>query len=414
MESLDLSDFIRAGDGIVWGQTAAEPVALTRSLIAQRYKIGPVSAFIGATWSDVAHPDHTDTIRFLSYCATAANRVLVAAGKLEVTRCHYSALAEQFRRGSLPSDVVMLQVSLDEQTSKVSFSLANEYLLPVLDRARVVIAEVNDCAPWTYGEKNLSLDKIDAIVHTSRPMVLPPPTLVGGSMLAVARNVASLIDDGDVLQFGIGSLPEAVLGQLHDRRNLGIHSGAFLDSAAVLCESGVVNNSTKKRDTGVSVVGVVMAGERGCRHVHRNPAVRLRSVEYTHAADVLASIDRFVAINAALEVDLAGNVNSELAGSAYVGAVGGAPDFLHGATLASKGKSIVALPATAGRGEALTSRIVPRLFCPVSTDGRDIGFVVTEYGVADLRRQSARERAKRLVQVAAPEFRESLTREIPP
>lgn len=414
LENLDLSEFIRPGDGIVWGQTAAEPVLLTRALVAQRHSIGPVSAFIGATWSDVANPAYTDAIRFYSYCAAAANRSLAAAGKLEVVRSHYSKLAEEFRSGRLPGDVVMLQVAPDLQGTGASLSLANEYLIPALERARVVIVEANEAAPWTDGEYLLPLDRIDVIVRSSRALPSPPSSPVAPSILQVAHNIASLIDDGDVLQFGIGSLPEAVLSQLHDRRNLGIHSGAFLDAAADLCERGVVTNSTKKHDAGVSVAGVVMAGERGCRHVHRNPSVRLRSVEYTHAASVLSRIAGLVAINAALEVDLAGQVNSEYAGDAYVGAVGGAPDFLRGAMLAPNGKSIVGLPATVRKEGRLASRIVAGLCGPVSTEGRDVGFVVTEFGVADLRGQSPRERAKRLIQVAAPEFREDLAREISP
>ena len=260
------------------------------------------------------------------------------------------------------------------------------------------------------GVVNVPDERIDVWVPTAHDPVRPADSSPGELVRAVARNVASLIDDADVLQFGIGALPEAVLQELTDRRDLGIHSGAFVDAAAMLCERGVVTNARKHRDTGITVAGVVMGGEPACRYVDRNPAVRLCSVEYTHDHAVLSSIERFVAINAAVEVDLLGQVNAEIAAGKHVGAVGGAPDFLRGAMAANRGKAIVALPSTAGRGDSVTSRIVSSLAGPVSTPAEYVGFVVTEYGIADLRGQNARARAARLAEIAAPQFRDALRR----
>lgn len=407
---LDLAEFIRPGDGLLWGQTAAEPEPLTAALAAQRHALGPLEVFIGATWSTVADPANADTIRFRSYCATAGNQRLAAAGHLDLIRDRYSALGAAIRTGSIKADVLLLQVAQDPATGGFSLSLAHEYLLPALERARVVIAEVNEQAPWTFGAVELPAGRIDCLVRTSREPLRPPSAGMSDVVRAVARQVASLIDDGCTLQFGIGSLPEAVLAQLHDRRDLGIHSGAFVDEAARLGRAGVVTNARKTRDAGVTVAGVVMAGPEACSFVHRNPAVRFASIDYTHSAEVLAGIDDLTAINAAIEVDLTGQVNAEVAGGVQVGAVGGAPDFLGGAMQARRGRAIVALPSTAGKDESRVSRIVARLSGPVSTPRASVGFVVTEHGVADLRGTSERERRERLIAVAAPEFRDSLRR----
>lgn len=410
LANLDFTRYLRSGDGVLWGQTAAEPVALTELLMRQRHAIGGFAAFVGATWSGATAAEHADVVRFSSYCSTANNRLLAQRGLLEVLRCNYSALAERIRSGGIRVDVLLLQLSRDAQSGRLSLSLGYEYLVPALAAARVVIAEVNDRAPWTCGDTPIEETQLDVVVHTDHEPVPPPAAPLTGAMQAVARNVASLIDDGDVLQFGIGSLPEAVLRELADRRDLGIHSGAFVDAAAALCEAGVVTNARKRRDPGVSIAGVVMGGAQSCRFVHRNPAVRLCSVEYTHAHPVLASIERFVAINAAIEVDLLGRVNAETAAGRHVGAVGGAPDFLRGAMAAPGGKAIVALPSTAGTGDTLVSRIVPALSGLVSTPGEDVGFVVTEHGIAELRGCSPAERGRRLAAIAAPQFRDMLLR----
>ncbi|MFZ8886226.1 MAG: acetyl-CoA hydrolase/transferase family protein [Steroidobacteraceae bacterium] len=408
LADLDLAEFIRAGDGLVWGQAAAEPSPLTEALVAQRHALGPIEAFIGATWSTIANPQYADTIRFRSYCATAGNRALAKARCLQLVREPYSRLGELFRTGELKADVLMLQATQDPDTGHLMPSLALDYLIPAMERARVCIVEVNDRAPVTYGAPVIPAELVGCVVRTSREPLGLRAAPASDAIRAVARQVASLIEDGCTLQFGIGSLPEAVLSELYDRRDLGIHSGAFVDEAARLSSAGVVTNARKTLDAGVSVVGVAMGGRRACEFIHDNRQIRFASTDYTHAADVLAQIDDFTAINAAIEVDLTGQVNAELAAGAVVGAVGGAPDFLAGAMRARGGRAIVALPSTAGEGEKRVSRIVASLNGPVSTTRESVGFVVTEHGVADLRGASQRERRDRLISVASPEFRESL------
>ncbi len=406
LQTLDLAGIVRAGDTVLWGQSVAEPLPLTQALMAQRRAIGRFNVFLGATLAETARPEHADCISFSAYCGTGANRALAKAGKLDILPVHYSQLPALIESGRLKIDVLMLQLAPADAAGNYSLSMAHEYLIPALDAARVVIAEVNAQAPWTCGERPVRDDDLDYIVRTSRPPLELHAPAPGETELAVARQVASLIGDGSTLQFGLGALPEAILAALADRRDLGIHSGAIGDKTAELMETGVITNARKNVDRGITVAGVMFGGRRIQQFCHRNAAVQFRSTAYTHNPDVLAGLEHFVALNSAVEVDLSGQINAETAGGVYVGAVGGAMDFLRGAQRSKGGLPIVALPSTAGK----TSRIVARLGGPVSTPRSDAGIFVTEHGVADLRGAPLSERVRKMIAIAHPDFREQLER----
>lgn len=407
LDSLDLSGIIRPGDTVLWGQANAEPLPLTRALMAQRHAIGRFRVFLGVSQSDTCRPEHADCVDFLAYCGTGANRALAKAGRLDILPCHYSQLPGLIRARSLKIDVLLLQLAPPDAEGRYSLGIAHEYLIPALDTARVVIAEVNDRVPWTWGERHVREDDLHFVLHTSRPPLESAKAEPNETELAVARKVAALIEDGATLQFGLGAIPEAILGQLGDRRHLGVHSGTIGDTLAELMEAGVITNARKSIDTGATVAGVMMGSRRIFDFAHRNPAIQFRSTEYTHDPEVLASIERFVALNSAIEVDLTGQINAEIAGGTYVGAVGGALDFLRGAHRSKGGLPIVALPSTAGK----VSRIVSRLSGPVSTPRSDAGLIVTERGVADLRGLTISQRVERMLAIAHPDFREQLERE---
>lgn len=407
LNALDLGAIVRRGDSVMWGQANAEPLPLSQALMAQRHAIGEFSVFLGISYSDTLKAEYADCIRFSGYAGTGGNRALANAGKLDILPCHYSHLRDLIASRRLKVDVLLLQLAPANERGEYSLSIAHEYLIPALAAARVVIAEVNECAPWTYGERPVLEADLDYIVHTSRPpleLVHPQP---GAAALAIARKVAGLIEDGATLQFGLGALPEAILAQLADRRDLGVHSGAIGDQVAALMRSGTINNARKTRDRGVSIAGIMFGSRRLHDFAHRNPQLQFRSSAYTHGPDVLAKLERFTALNSAIEVDLSGQINAEVAAGVYVGAVGGAVDFLRAAHYSRGGLPIVALPSTAGRH----SRIVAKLSGPVSTPRSDAGIIVTEYGVADLRGASLAERARRMLAIAHPEQRERLERE---
>ncbi len=329
-EQLDFSLIVRANDMVMWGQGAAEPLALTRGLMAQRHRIGRFRAFVGSTWSDTLSPEQADCVSFISYCGAGRNRDLARAGALDIWPGHYSQLPQSIAKGPLRVDVLMLQVAPAGQNGHYSLSTACEYLAAAIATARCIVVEVNDQAPWTHGSVMLRADQISHAIHTSRePLDAPAASQSGDQEGTISRHIAALVEDGSTLQCGIGSLPETVLRELGSRRDLGFHSGAMGDAAAELARTGIITNALKTIDRGVSVAGVLMGSREVRNFAHRNPSVQMRPVEYTHAADVLASIDRFVAINAAIEVDLTGQVNRRGWQEVHMSApVGGGADFL--------------------------------------------------------------------------------------
>ncbi len=410
-DALDFTHLIRPGDRIAWGQCAGEPLTLTRALMAQRHRIGGrFSVFLGATWGDAVAPEHADAIDFQAYCGAGQNRLLADQGVLDVLPCHYTELERALGRGGPNQvDVLLLDVAPADAQGRYSLATTHEYLVPLIDSARLVIAEVNEAAPWTFGARSLDETDLDIVVHTDRPLPTGAKAAAGPVEQAIGAHVASLVEDGATLQMGIGAVPDAVLDQLTGRRDLGVHSGAVTDAVAELIERGVVTNARKTIDAGVTIAGVLMGGERLNRHVHNNAAFQMRGTAYTHSIETLGRIDRFVAINSAIEVDLTGQVNAEVAGGRYVGAVGGAMDFIRGARQSRGGLSVIALPSHAGS----RSRIVANLQGPVSTPRSDVAFVVTELGIADLRGASVAQRMQRMLAIAHPDFRASLDADAP-
>ncbi|GLX02879.1 acetyl-CoA hydrolase/transferase C-terminal domain-containing protein [Microtetraspora sp. NBRC 16547] len=412
---LDLTAYVRPGDTAVWGQACAEPLTLTERLIEQRAAIGGFRCFLGVTASGTIRPEHGDHVSFLSYCGSGGNRALHRAGVLDILPCHYSTLPDLIESGTLPVDVALVQLPPADAAGRHSLGLADDYLSAAIDRARVVIAEVNDQVPWTYGTRTLTGADLDVIVYTSRPpaeiLRSEPGDAERRVAGRVADHVADLIEDGATLQLGLGALPEAIVARLAGRRDLGVHSGLIGDAVADLMEAGVITGARKTFDRGRTVTGALMGTSRLFGYAHRNPAIELRDTRRTHDPEVLAAHDRFVAINSAIEVDLSGQVNAEVAAGSYVGAVGGAADFLRGAARSRGGLPIVALTSTAKTSTGTVSRIVAKLSGPVSTSRADAGLIVTEYGVADLRGQPLEERRARMIAIAHPDHRPALEKE---
>lgn len=382
--SIDLARLVRPGDGILIGQAGAEPQTLLEALVEQRAALSGCRLFLGASYSGILKPEHADHLRLSAYCGIGQNRVLADAGALDIIPAPYSQLAPLIRQRRIPSDVVLLQVSPPNARGEFSLGLAADYLIPALETCRTVIAEVNDQVPWTHTERLLRDEDFDLLVPSSRPPAAPRERKAGALEAAIARHAAPFVEDGATLEFGIGALPDALCAELSARRDLRVHSGTVGDGILDLTKGGAV--------TQIDCAMLI-----GTRRLHdfaaENPAVRLRSSEYTHGPRVLATLERFTAINSAVEVDLTGQVNGEVAGGSYVGAVGGALDFIRAASQSPGGVSLMLLPA---------SRIVERLGGPVATPRSEAGVVVTELGAADLRGCSLAERERRLRAIRAP------------
>ncbi len=405
----ELDHYIRPGDHIVWSQGTAEPLTLTESFVQQRSAFTGSTVFVGITHSTTLRPAHTDHLSFSSYCGLAQNRRLVDADVLNIIPAHCSQLPAFFSSGVIACDVVFLHISRPGPNGKPSLGIGHDYLLAAAQRARVVIAEMNDQMPWTYGSSDLDGVRIDAVVHSSRELLEVAPGTITDTERRIARYATEFIGDGAVLEMGIGGIPDAILASLGDRRDLGIHSGMIGDSAVGLIEAGSVTNALKSVDAGVTVAGVLLGSQRLYDFARQNRGIQVRPANYTHNHKVLASIDGFTAINSAIEVDLTGQVNAECIAGRYVGAVGGQVDFVRGALAAKNGCSMIALPSTAKQGA--TSRIVPTLGGPVTTLRTDADVFVTEWGAAQLKGQSLNERVRRMIAIAHPAHREALTQQ---
>ena len=374
----DLSRIIRPGDGIVAGQACSEPQALMEALVAQRAAFSGASLFLGVNYAGIVKPEHADHLRLSAYCGAGRNRALADAGVLDIHPHPYSRLAALMRERKIPSDIVLVQVSPPNARGEYSMGLAVDYLPPAIAAARAVIAEVNDRVPWTHTEKLFRKEEFALVVESSREPASPPPARSGDAEATIARHAAQFIPDGATLEFGLGVLPDAVCAALSARKGLKIHSGTIGDGIIDLMRSGAV---------GEAVCGQLIGTRRLFDFARDNPAIRMRSTEYTHDPRVLASLERFIAINSAVEVDLTGQVNAEVAGGSYLGAVGGALDFMRAANQSPGGVSLLVLPA---------ARIVKSLSGPVSTPRSEAGVIVTERGAADLRGCTLNERMRRM------------------
>lgn len=399
LDEFDLTRLVRAGDLVMWGQACARPVGLTRRLAEQAAQLGPLRCFAGLGIDDERGSSVPDSPQVLTVSYTAmGHRRAEAAGTLDVLPVHYSALAAAIADRTLEVDVLLVQVTRPGPDGLHRLALAADYVEAALSTARIVVAEVNDRAPLIVDAPVVPPGRVTAWVESVDEPLYADRAEPGQVEQSIARHVAALVQDGATLQMGLGKVPEAVVSALADHRELGVHSGTIGESVAALVRSGAVTNTRKGRDDGVSVTGLVMGGRDLFELVDDDARFALRPISYTHDPEVLASLNQLVTINSAIEVDLSGQVNCEVAAGRYVGAVGGALDFLRGAHRSRGGLPIIALPSTAGG----LSRIVEKLSGPVTIPRGDAPIVVTEHGVADLRGLSLARRRDSLLAIADP------------
>ena len=412
VSDLDLASYIRPGDTVAWGQACAEPVTLVEALAEQRQRLGGIRCFTGI--SAVLRPEHGDHLSVTSYTAAGSNRALAKAGMLDILAVHYSDLPAILSAGRQRVDVVLLSLPPPRPDGTFGLGLGADYVATLVGSARLVIAEVNDQVPEVDSHRRLGADEVDVVVPVSRSPVEYPAAAPRDIEDTIAGHIAGLIPDGATIQLGIGSMPSAVARRLRGHCDLGVHSGMITDAIAELIEAGVVTGARKSTDRGQVVTGFLMGTGRLIRLAAADNTITLRDTRYTHDPAVLAAQAKLVAINSALEVDLTGQANTEVAAGRYVGAVGGAVDFARGAARSPGGVPIIALPATVGgaRGSGARytgpSRIVARLSGPATVGRADTGIIVTEYGIADLRGLTLAQRRERMLAIAHPEHRQAL------
>lgn len=340
----------------------------------------------------------------------ANTKKAVEEGRGDYTPSFFYEIPRLFEK-ELPVDVAMIMVTPPDAHGKVSLGVSVDYTKAAAKNAKVVIAQVNDQMPFTNGDSLLDVSEIDYFVEHSAPLPELKPAVLGDVEKAIGRNCASLIQDGDTLQLGIGAIPDAVLLCLKDKKDLGIHSEMFSDGVVELVEAGVVNGSKKSLLPGKMVANFLMGTKRLYDFVDHNEDVAMFPADFTNDPVVVAKNDRIICINSSVQVDLMGQACSESVGLKQISGVGGQVDFIRGASMAEHGISILAFPSTAAKGKI--SKIVPFLDkgAAVTTSRNDIDYVVTEYGIAHLKGKTLRARAKALITIAHPNFRDSLIAE---
>lgn len=337
-------------------------------------------------------------------------RKSIQSGRGDYTPCFFSEIPRLFEE-QLHPDVALIMVTPPDENGKVNLGVSVDYTKGAAKNAKLVIAQVNDQMPYTYGDSLLDVSEIDCFVEHSNPIPEVQPAVLGKIEKAIGRNCATLIKDGDTLQLGIGGIPDAVLLSLKDKKNLGIHSEMFSDGVVELVKAGVINGSEKELLPGKMAVTFLMGTKKLYDFVDHNPDVAMYTVDYINDPVVIAQNNHIVCINSCVQVDLMGQACSEAVGLTQISGVGGQVDFIRGAAMAKNGTSILAMPSTAAKGKI--SKIVPFLDegATVTTSRNDIDYVVTEYGIAHLKGKTLRERAKSLIDIAHPDFKEGLIAE---
>ncbi len=401
---------VKNGDRIVVGHACGEPTVLVEALTERAPELANVEIVHMVAMGDApyARPGMEDNFRHNALFVGKSTRKAVEEQRADYTPCFFSEIPRLFKNNILPVDVVLLQVTPPDADGYCSYGISADYTVAGAECAKTVIAQVNSRLPRTGGAK-LSVRDIDILVPQDAELIELPPPVIGEVEKRIGEQIASLVPDGATLQLGIGAIPDAVLLFLGNKKELGIHSEMFSDGVVALAEAGVITNRQKTLNPGKFIATFLMGTRKLYDFVHNNPAVELHPADYTNDPFVIAQHDRMISINSALQVDLMGQVNAEMIGSRQFSGIGGQIDFIRGAGRSKQGISIIALPATAAGGKI--SRIACALDegAAVSTSRNDVHYVVTEYGMADLRGKTLRQRATALIAIAHPDFRAALT-----
>lgn len=401
---------ILSGDRVVTAHACAEPAILIEAMVANasQYRDVEIVHMVPMGAARYCGEGMEGSFRHNALFAGGPTRSAISNGRADFTPVFFSQVPRLLRT-VLPVDVALIQVSPPDEHGYCSFGVSVDYTKPAAECARTVIAQVNPQMPRTLGDSAIHVTDIDHFVEAEMPVIELPRPVIGSVEAAIGRNCATLVEDGDTLQLGIGAIPDAVLKELHGKSDLGVHSEMLSDGILDLIESGVVTNRLKTLHQGHCVVTFLMGSRRLYDFVDDNPMIYMAPVDYVNDPRVIAQNDNLVSINSCVQVDLIGQVVSSSVGAREISGIGGQADFVRGAGMSKGGRSIIAIPSTAAKGAV--SKIVPFLDegASVSTGRCDVDYIVTEYGIAELWGRTLRERAERLIAIAHPDFRPELT-----
>lgn len=404
---------IKSGDKVVIGHAVAEPSMLVEAMIKNRkqYRGVEIVHMLPMGKSEYVKTEMTPYFHHNALFVGTTTREAVADGRADYTPCFFHEIPKLFEEGYIPLDVALISVSRPDEHGFCSFGVSNDYTKPVSKCAKLVIAEINDQMPRTLGDSFIHISDIDYIIETSRPLLEIKPPAIGEVEKAIGKYCALLVEDGSTIQLGIGVIPDAVWSFLKDKKDLGIHSEMISDGVIDLVESGVVTNKMKTINQDKIIATLVIGTKRLYDFIDNNPMVEMYPVSYVNNPAVIMQNYKMVCINSCIQVDLMGQVVADTMGFKQYSGVGGQVDFVRGTNMSKNGKSIMAMPSTAAKGKI--SRIVSIVDegAAITTSRNDVQYIVTEYGIAQLKGKTLKDRGRALIGIAHPKFRPQLIEE---
>lgn len=409
---------IKSGDYVVLAHACAEPPVLIDAMVDnhQAYENVRIVHMVSQNEGRQYKPEYQKNFKHEGFFLGGNTRETVACGHGNFIPAYLHQIPAVIRTGAVPCDVCLVMVSKPDRWGRCFVGVSCDYTVQAMKSAKIVIAECNDHVPRTPGKDYVHISEIDYIVETSHEVMELQPPKISETELQIAKNCAKLVEDGSTLQLGIGAIPNAVMGLMKDKKDLGIHSEMITDWVVDLVEAGVINGSKKSIHKNKIICTFMMGTKRLYDFVDRNSMIEMHPSDYVNNPTIVAKNSKMVSINAALEVDLMGQVSAESIGLRQFSGIGGQLDFFRGVAMSTDGlgKGIVAMPSTATlRNGMKVSKIVPFLKegSAVTTPRTDVDYVVTEYGIAHLKWHTLRDRARALIKISHPDFRPELMQE---
>lgn len=405
--------FVKSGDRVFVQGSCSIPEALIAALARRGSELRDVvlyNAFaLGRRVSPLCAPELKDSFLIDSFFVSNAVRGWVNQGYATTTPRFFGQVPQLFRDGTIDIDVAFINCSLPDKDGYVSFGVSADITPAAIEVAKVIIAQINPLMPFTYGDSVIHTSRLDAMVRVDDPLAEVPDTPPTDVEIRIGRAIAEHIPDGAVLQVGVGAIPNAVLHALKDHRHLGVHTEALTDGMRELIETGVVDNSLKQVEPGRTVASLALGTRSLYDFIDHNPVILMRDIAWVNDPFVIAQNHNMAAINSCLEIDLSGQVCADSIGTRIYSGVGGQQDFVYGSSRSVGGQSFIAMQATTSHG---ATKIKPVLTpgAGVVTTRFQTNWVVTEYGAVNLRGRNMIDRARLLISIAAPEFREELDR----
>lgn len=413
----DAVKVIKSNDKVAIQPGCAAPLELIRAMVERKDELTNVNIYHILIVGDLPYtqPGMEKHFKHVAFFIGANTRKAVNEGRAEFVPIFLSEVTLLFKRGIITADVAMIHVSPPDEHGFCSYGIDVGNIKTPAENAKVVIAQVNNEMPRGLGNSFIHINKIDYIVEHDEPLMELPQADPNANKETlqiydnIGRSVSELIEDGSTLQMGIGAIPDAVLKYLRNKNDLGVHTEMFSDGMIELVDEGIITGEKKTLHHGKIIAGFVLGTKKSYDYLDNNPVFEFHPQEYVNNPFVISQNNKMVAINSAIEIDLTGQVCADSIGTKLYSGIGGQVDFIRGAKYSEGGKPIIALPSTTRDGKV--SRIVPMLKpgAGVVTSRGDVHYVVTEYGTAHLWGKTIQERAKELIRISHPDYREELT-----